>query len=99
MAVEGAIGDETAGILIEPIMGEGGMREVSWRFLQDLRALADEKGIILLLDEVQTGIGRTGRSLPMNGPASSPIFLPRPRGSAAASPSAPASPPRQWGQL
>ena len=61
MAVEGAIGDETAGILIEPIMGEGGMREVSWRFLQDLRALADEKGIILLLDEVQTGIGRTGR--------------------------------------
>jgi acetylornithine/N-succinyldiaminopimelate aminotransferase len=61
MAVEGAIGDQTAGILIEPIMGEGGMREVSWRFLQDLRALADEKGIILLLDEVQTGIGRTGR--------------------------------------
>ena len=61
MAVEGAIGDETAGILIEPIMGEGGMREVSWRFLQDLRALADEKGIILLFDEVQTGIGRTGR--------------------------------------
>jgi acetylornithine/N-succinyldiaminopimelate aminotransferase len=61
MAVEGAIGDQTAGILIEPIMGEGGMREVSWRFLQDLRALADEKGIILLFDEVQTGIGRTGR--------------------------------------
>ena len=61
LAVEGAIGDQTAGILIEPIMGEGGMREVSWRFLQDLRALADEKGIILLLDEVQTGIGRTGR--------------------------------------
>ena len=61
MAVEGAIGEETAGIRIEPIMGEGGMREVSWRFLQDLRALADEKGIILLFDEVQTGIGRTGR--------------------------------------
>ncbi|MGZ8417074.1 MAG: acetylornithine transaminase [Methyloceanibacter sp.] len=60
-AVEAAIGDETAGILIEPIMGEGGMREISWRFLQDLRALADEKGILLLLDEVQTGIGRTGK--------------------------------------
>jgi acetylornithine/N-succinyldiaminopimelate aminotransferase len=60
-AVEDAIGDETAGILIEPIMGEGGMREVSWRFLQDLRALAEEKGILLLLDEVQTGMGRTGR--------------------------------------
>ena len=60
-AVEAAIGDETAGILIEPIMGEGGMREVSWRFLQDLRSLADERGILLLLDEVQTGMGRTGR--------------------------------------
>jgi len=60
-AVEAAITDETAGILIEPIMGEGGMREVSWRFLQDLRALADAKGILLLLDEVQTGMGRTGR--------------------------------------
>ena len=60
-AVEAAIGEETAGILIEPIMGEGGMREVSWRFLQDLRALADEKGILLLFDEVQTGMGRTGR--------------------------------------
>jgi acetylornithine/N-succinyldiaminopimelate aminotransferase len=42
-------------------MGEGGMREVSWRFLQDLRSLADENGILLLLDEVQTGVGRTGR--------------------------------------
>ncbi|MEZ5874375.1 MAG: aspartate aminotransferase family protein [Hyphomicrobiales bacterium] len=60
-AVEAAIGDETAGVLIEPIMGEGGMREVSWRFLQDLRALCDDKGILLLLDEVQTGVGRTGR--------------------------------------
>jgi len=60
-AVEAAIGEETAGVLIEPIMGEGGMREVPWRFLQDLRALCDEKGILLLLDEVQTGVGRTGR--------------------------------------
>ncbi len=59
--VEAAIGDATAGVLIEPIMGEGGMREVSWRFLQDLRALCDEKGILLLLDEVQSGMGRTGR--------------------------------------
>ena len=59
-AVEKAIGAGTAGILIEPIMGEGGMREVPTRFLQDLRALADAKGILLLLDEVQTGMGRTG---------------------------------------
>ena len=42
-------------------MGEGGMREVPARFLKALRALCDEKGILLILDEVQTGIGRTGR--------------------------------------
>lgn len=60
-AVKDAISDETAGILLEPIMGEGGMREVPYRFLQDLRALCDEKGLLLILDEVQSGIGRTGR--------------------------------------
>jgi acetylornithine/N-succinyldiaminopimelate aminotransferase len=48
-------------VLIEPIMGEGGMREVSWPFLRALRALCDEKGILLVLDEVQSGMGRTGR--------------------------------------
>ena len=60
-AVEKAIGAGTAGSLIEPIMGEGGMREVPTRFLQDLRALADSNGIVLLLAEVQSGMGRTGR--------------------------------------
>jgi acetylornithine/N-succinyldiaminopimelate aminotransferase len=60
-AVEAVIGETTAGVMIEPIMGEGGMREVSWPFLRDLRALCDEKGILLLLDEVQSGMGRTGR--------------------------------------
>ena len=59
--VKAVIGEVTAGVLIEPIMGEGGMREISWRFLQDLRALCDDEGILLLLDEVQTGMGRTGR--------------------------------------
>ncbi|MEX2165748.1 MAG: aspartate aminotransferase family protein [Methyloceanibacter sp.] len=60
-AVEASISEATAGVLIEPIMGEGGMREISWRFLQDLRALCDRQGILLILDEVQTGLGRTGR--------------------------------------
>ncbi|MGV1015658.1 MAG: aspartate aminotransferase family protein, partial [Methyloceanibacter sp.] len=60
-AVEAAIGEATAGVLIEPIMGEGGMREMPRRFLQDLRALCDRHGILLILDEVQTGLGRTGR--------------------------------------
>jgi acetylornithine/N-succinyldiaminopimelate aminotransferase len=60
-AVEAAVTAETAGVLIEPIMGEGGMREVSWPFLRELRALCDEKGILLLMDEVQSGMGRTGK--------------------------------------
>ena len=56
-----AIGPETAGILIEPIQGEGGIRVVPAAFLQGLRRLADEAGILLILDEIQTGMGRTGR--------------------------------------
>lgn len=60
-AVKAAIGEETAGILIEPIQGESGIRTVPWRFLRELRALADEHGLLLLFDEVQTGMGRTGK--------------------------------------
>ena len=60
-AVKNVISDQTAGVLLEPIMGKGGMREVPYRFLQDLRALCDEEGLLLILDEVQSGVGRTGR--------------------------------------
>jgi acetylornithine/N-succinyldiaminopimelate aminotransferase len=60
-AVKEAITDETAGILIEPIQGESGIRPAGWPFLRALRELADEHGILLLLDEVQTGMGRTGK--------------------------------------
>lgn len=60
-AVRAAITPETAGILIEPIQGEGGVHSAGWAFLRDLRALADEHNILLILDEVQTGIGRTGK--------------------------------------
>ena len=60
-AVRNAITGETAAIAIEPLLGEGGVLTVSWKFLRDLRALADEKGILLIFDEVQTGIGRTGK--------------------------------------
>jgi acetylornithine/N-succinyldiaminopimelate aminotransferase len=52
---------ETAAILVEPIQGEGGIRPADTRFLQDLRAIADEFGLLLLFDEVQTGIGHTGK--------------------------------------
>lgn len=60
-AVKDAITDETAGILIEPVQGESGIRPVSKEFLQELRRLCDEYGLLLILDEVQTGVGRTGR--------------------------------------
>ncbi|MDA7946838.1 MAG: aspartate aminotransferase family protein [Hyphomicrobiaceae bacterium] len=60
-AVRAAITDETAAIAIEPLLGEGGILTVPWKFFRDLRALADEHGLLLILDEVQTGIGRTGK--------------------------------------
>ncbi len=60
-ALEKAIGPSTAGILIEPIQGEGGIRVLPNEDLRRLRALCDEAGILLVLDEVQTGFGRTGR--------------------------------------
>lgn len=60
-AVKAAITEETAAILIEPVQGEGGIRVVSKEFLRELRALCDEYGLLLVLDEVQSGVGRTGR--------------------------------------
>ena len=59
--VEKAIGPETAAILIEPTQGEGGVRPVPPEFLRELRALCDRHGLLLLLDEIQTGMGRTGK--------------------------------------
>jgi len=60
-ALEQAIGPETAGILIEPVQGEGGIRPVPAHDLKRLRALCDAHGLLLLFDEVQTGVGRTGK--------------------------------------
>jgi acetylornithine/N-succinyldiaminopimelate aminotransferase len=62
-AVEALIGPQTAGLLIEPIQGEGGVRIFPREFLRGLRALADKHGLLFVLDEVQTGVGRTGRFL------------------------------------
>jgi acetylornithine/N-succinyldiaminopimelate aminotransferase len=59
-AVKKAIGPETAAILIEPIMGEGGVRVVPHTFLRALRKLCDDHGLLLIFDEIQTGIARTG---------------------------------------
>ena len=60
-AVKQAIGPETAAILIEPIQGEGGIRAASPAFLRALRDLCDEHHLLLVFDEVQTGVGRTGK--------------------------------------
>jgi acetylornithine/N-succinyldiaminopimelate aminotransferase len=59
-ATKAAITRETGAILIEPIMGEGGVRVVEPSFLRALREHCDQHGLLLLLDEVQTGMGRTG---------------------------------------
>ena len=60
-AVRAAIGSETAGVLIEPIQGEGGVRVPPPGFLRQVRELCDERGLLLVLDEVQSGMGRTGK--------------------------------------
>ena len=60
-AVQNMISDDTAAILVEPVQGEGGVRVAPDAFLQSLRALCDENGLLLIMDEVQSGIGRTGK--------------------------------------
>jgi len=60
-AVRKAVDGETAAVMVEPIQGEGGVRVPPEAYLQELRALCDESGILLIFDEVQTGLGRTGK--------------------------------------
>ncbi|WP_417816522.1 aspartate aminotransferase family protein [Tritonibacter scottomollicae] len=60
-AVEAAIDETTAAVLVEPVQGEGGIRPMPDQELKDLRALCDAHGILLILDEVQCGVGRTGK--------------------------------------
>jgi acetylornithine/N-succinyldiaminopimelate aminotransferase len=60
-ALEAAFTDEVAAVLVEPIQGEGGINVAKPEFLQAIRRLCDEKGAMMILDEVQTGIGRTGK--------------------------------------
>ncbi|SEL58482.1 acetylornithine/N-succinyldiaminopimelate aminotransferase [Bosea lupini] len=60
-ALKAAIGPETAALMIEPIQGEGGLRSVPMRVLKQLRELCDEHGLMLIFDEIQTGVGRTGK--------------------------------------
>ncbi len=60
-ALEAAIGPQTAAIMIEPVQGEGGLRNVPSQCLKGLRALCDAHGLLLIFDEIQCGVGRTGK--------------------------------------
>jgi acetylornithine/N-succinyldiaminopimelate aminotransferase len=60
-AAEAAVDENTAGFLVEPVQGEGGIRPASAEFMRGLRRICDEKDLMLVLDEVQCGVGRTGR--------------------------------------
>ncbi|MDQ6959905.1 MAG: acetylornithine transaminase [Mariprofundaceae bacterium] len=59
-ALKKAVGDDTAGILLEPIQGEGGVNVVADAYLRGVRKLCNDTGLLMMLDEVQTGVGRTG---------------------------------------
>jgi acetylornithine/N-succinyldiaminopimelate aminotransferase len=60
-SVEKLITDKTVGVLLEPVQGEGGVIPATREFMQALRALTKQRGLLLIVDEVQTGIGRTGQ--------------------------------------
>jgi len=60
-AVENAITDKTIGVMLEPIQGEGGINVASESYIKSLRELCDKKDLVLIFDEVQTGVGRTGK--------------------------------------
>jgi len=60
-ALKHAVTEKTAALVIEPIQGEGGIRSFSAEFLRSLRKLCDDKGLLLIFDEIQTGMGRTGK--------------------------------------
>ena len=60
-AMKEAVGENTAAILVEPVQGEGGVYPGSFEYLRGLRELADERSALLIMDEVQTGFGRTGK--------------------------------------
>lgn len=58
---EKAIDDQTAAVILEPVQGEGGVRPASTEFFQAVRKACDERGVLFIIDEIQTGFGRTGR--------------------------------------
>jgi acetylornithine/N-succinyldiaminopimelate aminotransferase len=75
-AVQAAIGPETAAILIEPVQGEGGVRVLSPEYLRALRKLCDDHGLLLIFDEVQCGMGRTGKLFAYEWTGITPDIMP-----------------------
>jgi acetylornithine/N-succinyldiaminopimelate aminotransferase len=74
-AVRAAISDKTAGIMVEPIQGEAGVLVATDEFLKGLHEITREKGILLILDEIQTGMGRTGKLFAYEHGGSPPDIL------------------------
>jgi acetylornithine/N-succinyldiaminopimelate aminotransferase len=74
-ALEAAIGPQTAAIMIEPIQGEGGIRPVPHQCLRGLRALCDQHGLLLIYDEIQCGVGRTGKLFAHEWSGASPDIM------------------------
>jgi acetylornithine/N-succinyldiaminopimelate aminotransferase len=71
-AVERVMGPDVCAIMVEPVQGEGGVNVAPAGFLEKLRAIADKHGALLLVDEVQTGVGRLGRFLATSGTPARP---------------------------
>jgi acetylornithine/N-succinyldiaminopimelate aminotransferase len=75
-AVKAVVGPETAAIMIEPLQGEGGVRAPDPAFLRALRELCDQHGLLLIFDEVQTGMGRTGEMFAYKRTGVTPDIMP-----------------------
>jgi acetylornithine/N-succinyldiaminopimelate aminotransferase len=74
-ALKAAIGPETAALLIEPIQGEGGIRPIPAQCLRGLRELCDAQGLLLIFDEIQTGVGRTGHLFAYEASGATPDIM------------------------
>jgi acetylornithine/N-succinyldiaminopimelate aminotransferase len=74
-AVDAAIGGDTVAVMIEPIQGEAGVYAATDKYLRELRALTAARGVLLILDEVQTGIGRTGRMFAFQSASIAPDIM------------------------
>jgi len=69
---EAADQDKTIGVMLEPIQGEAGVWPATDQFLRELRALTREHGLLLIFDEIQTGMGRTAKAVPLRACGSRP---------------------------